>query len=300
MLKREIQSIALALLVLSFGSMADAQGAFTIDIPGATFTRVIGLNSQGDICGGVQLNGVRLAFMGSRHSGFTDLTTFAYPGSVFTQCRGMNAEGQLVGAYQSADMKFHAFVKNGPDFISIDVPGASETRGLGINPLGQIVGRYTDRYGNVHGFFRRDGSFLTIDAPGAVATEASGITPQGDIAGIYQDAKGTFHGYVLSKGRFESIDVPGAVHTGTATGGVFMSASDELAGYFQPGGAPSGQFWAWLRLRDGTYHTYVFPGAVDTCFFNINERGDLVGRYVANGVEHGLFIERLGRRPPGQ
>ena len=88
MLKREIRSFAFAFLVLSFGSTAYAQEAFTIDVPGATFTRVIGLNAQGDICGGTQLNGVRLAFAASRQADFTDLTTFAYPGSVFTQCRG--------------------------------------------------------------------------------------------------------------------------------------------------------------------------------------------------------------------
>lgn len=49
-----------------------------------------------------------------------------------------------------------------------------------------------------------------------------------------------------------------------------------------------------------TFHTYIFPGSVDTCFFNINEKGDLVGRYIANGVHHGLYIDRLGWRPPGQ
>ena len=142
MLKGEIRSFAFAFLVLSFGSVADAQGTFTIDIPGATFTRVVGLNAQGDVCGGTLVKGNRLAFAGSRRADFTDLTTFAYPGSVFTQCRGINAAGQMVGTYQSADTKAHAFVKNGSELISIDVPGSIETRGFGIDPLGQIVGRY--------------------------------------------------------------------------------------------------------------------------------------------------------------
>jgi probable HAF family extracellular repeat protein len=281
--------------------MADAQGAFTIDIPGATFTRIFGLNTQGDVCGGTQLNGIVLAFAGSRHADFADLTTFSYPGSVFTQCRGINALGQMVGVYQTADTKSHAFVKDGAEFISIDVPGATDTRGFGIDPLGQIVGRYTSPDGIVHGFFRsRDGAFRTIDAPGAAATEASGITPRGEITGVYRTADGRFHGYILSADGFQTIDVPGAVNTGTATGGVWMSASGELAGYYQPQGAPPGQNRAWVRRADATFHTYLFPGSVDTCFFNINERGDLVGRYIANGVEHGLYVDRLGRRSPGQ
>ena len=78
-----------------------------------------------------------------------------------------------------------------------------------------------------------------------------------------------------------------------------MTASGELAGYYVPQGhLPA--IGAWVRLRDETFHTYLFPGSVDTCFFNINERGDLVGRYIADGVEHGVYVERLGRRPPGQ
>jgi probable HAF family extracellular repeat protein len=300
MLKREIRSFALAFLVLLFGSIADAQGTFTIDIPGATFTRVIGLNAQGDVCGGTQLNGIRLGFAGSRQGDFTDLTTFAYPGSVFTQCRGINAVGQMVGVYQSTDGKSHAFVKDGPEFIGIDVPGATDTRGFGIDPRGQIVGRYTSPDGIVHGFFRsRNGAVLTIDAPGATATEASGITPQGEITGVYTDADGRVHGYILTDG-FETIDVPGAINTGSPTGGVWMSGSGELAGYYRPQGAPPGQNRAWVRLADATFHTHLFPGSVDTCFFNINERGDLVGRYITNGVEHGLYVDRLGRRPPGQ
>ena len=106
MLKRKIRSAAVALLVLSSGSMAGTQGlpsTFTIDIPGATFTRVLGLNAQGDVCGGTLLNGARLAFAGSKQADFTDLTTFAYPGSVFTQGRGINAAGQMVGADLGAD-----------------------------------------------------------------------------------------------------------------------------------------------------------------------------------------------------
>jgi hypothetical protein len=223
MVTREIRSLVTAMLVLSFGSMAHAQGAFTVDVPGATFTRVIGLNAQGDVCGGTQLNGVRLAFAASRQADFTDVTTFAYPGSVFTQCRGINAVGQMVGVYQSADTTSHAFVKDGSEFISIDVPGAIDTRGFGIDPLGRIVGRYTSPDGVIHGFSRsRDGAFLTIDVPGAAATEASGITPQGEITGVYRTADGRFHGYILSRNGFETIDVPGAVHTGTATGGVWI------------------------------------------------------------------------------
>jgi hypothetical protein len=207
----------------------------------------------------------------------------------------------MVGVYQTADTKSHAFVKDGAEFISIDVPGATDTRGFGIDPRGQIVGRYTSPDGIVHGFFQsRKGTVLTIDVPGATATEASGITPQGDITGVYRTADGRFHGYILSKDGFQTIDVPGAVNTGTPTGGVWMSASGELTGYYQPQGAPPGQNRAWVRLADATFHTYQFPGSLDTCFFNINERGDLVGRYVADGVQHGLYVDRLGRRPPGQ
>src|SRR5215813_8184952 len=65
-LKTEIHSIALTLLVvLSSGSIAVAQGAFTIDVPGATFTRIFGLNAQGNVCGGALLNGIWHGFVAS-------------------------------------------------------------------------------------------------------------------------------------------------------------------------------------------------------------------------------------------
>ena len=146
------RALAFQFLMLSWGSLAHAQGAFTIDIPGATFTRVLGLNAQGDVCGGTLLNGERLAFAGSRQADFNNLTMFAYPGSVFTQCRGINSAGQMVGGYQSADNVFHAFVKDGPEFFSFDVPGAINTVASGIDPLGQIVGRYTRSDNTIHGF----------------------------------------------------------------------------------------------------------------------------------------------------
>ena len=299
MIKRAVCSFALLFLLLSSSPRADGLKEISIDVPGATFTRVLGLNAQGDVCGGTQVKGVRLAFTGSRQADFTDLTTFAYPAALFTQCRGINAKGQLVGAYQSLDLKFHAFLWDGREFISIDAPGAIDTRGSGIDPHGNIVGRYTSPDGIVHGFFRfRHGAVLTIDGPDATATEASGITARGEITGVYRTADNRFHGFILSTDGFETIDVPNSVNTGSTFGGVWMNPS-ELAGYYQPEGALPGQFEGWVRLKDGTFHTYMFPGSTDTCFFNINNRGDLVGRYIAGGVEHGLYLERHGRRPPG-
>ena len=137
------RALAFLFLILSWGSLAHAQEAFTVDVPGATFTRVIGLNAQGDVCGGTQVDGVRLGFVRPSNGDFTDVRRSRIQRPVFTQCRGINAAGQLVGAYQSADGVFHAFIKDGPEFLSIDAPGAVDTRGVGIGPRGQIVGRYT-------------------------------------------------------------------------------------------------------------------------------------------------------------
>src|SRR5918995_921391 len=140
----------------------------------------------------------------------------------------LNRNGRSIGLALLA-LSFGSVVE-AQEAFTIDVPGATFTRGFGIDPLGQIVGRHTSPDGIVHGFFRsRDGAFRTIDAPEAVATEASGITPQGEITGIYRTADGRFHGFILSADGFETVDVPGAVNTGTATGGLWMSASGELA-----------------------------------------------------------------------
>ena len=125
-----------------------------MDVPGATFTRVIGLNAQGDVCGGTQVNGVRLAFAASRQADFTDLRRSPTQARCSRNAVGSMRSGQMVGVYQSADTRSHAFVKDGSEFISIDVPGAIDTRASGIDPRGQIVGRYTSPDGVIHGFFR--------------------------------------------------------------------------------------------------------------------------------------------------
>ena len=128
-------------------------------------------------------------------------------------------------------------MKDGPEFTSIEVPGATDTVARASIHWGRSWGGIRAG-GSVHGFFRsRDGSFLTIDAPGATATEASGITPQGVITGVYRTADGRFHGFILSADGFETIDASGALHTGSAAGGMSMTASGELAGYYRPADA---------------------------------------------------------------
>ena len=250
------------------------------------------------MCGSIlDAAGERVAFVRSTQGEFT---LFAFPGSTLTQCRGINAAGQMVGVHRTPDNKLHGFVKDGDEYLSIDVPGAIDTRGFGIDPSGQIVGKYVGSDGRTHGYlFGRDG-FVTIDVPGAVATEASGIMPDGRITGVYQTPDTKFHGYILSGNGFEPVDVPGAVSTGSANGGLWMSSSGELAGYY-PQALGSSLNRAFLRLGDETFESYLYPGSVDTCFFGINERGDIVGFYRDAALrDHGLFIQRQGRRPPGQ
>jgi len=56
-----------------------------------------------------------------------------------------------VGNYLSSGV-YHAFLKDGAAFTSLDIPGASSTLATGINDSGVIAGYYTDASGVTHGF----------------------------------------------------------------------------------------------------------------------------------------------------
>jgi uncharacterized membrane protein len=166
-----------------------------------------------------------------------------------------------------------------PAFTTIDVPGAIFTESNDIGPTDDIVGRYGSSDGKSHGYLLHEGMFTTIDFS-PTFTSAIGINPSGDIVGRYQTADRTFHGFLLSAaGTFTSLDVPGA--TATSAFGI-NPRGDIVGGYCSPGPCPAavqtGLNHGFL-LRDGTYSSIDFPGALLTQAWKINAAGEVAGRY---------------------
>jgi len=163
----------------------------------------------------------------------------------------------------TAIIRFHAFLRSGDTYITLDDPLAGPTgttEALGINNAGQIVGYFTSTGNPGHGFLYNptDGTYTTLNDP--LATK-----PQGTFATDINNA-GQIVGYYY-------------------TGGTTQDPSPVLAHGFL------------YNPNDGTYTTLDDPLATPgndggTQPFGINDLGQISGTYV-NGPNHG-FLYTVG------
>lgn len=222
-----------------------------IDFPGASSTRVIGINNAGQIVGEYEddsgvLHGFlldedlkfleRRRMVGGVIHGFVldedSFTTIDFPDAVETKAFGINNAGQIVGFYKDSSGDVHGFLLDSGTFSSIDFPGATaESQAFGINNAGQIVGQYDEK----SGFLLDNGSFTTTDFPDADESEALDINNAGQIVGFYRVGR-VVHGFLLENGSFTTIDFPGAF----ATGSVGINDDSVIVGGYFDGRAERG------------------------------------------------------------
>ena len=93
-----------------------------IDVPGASFTSVNGINANGDI------SGIYIDAGGRFHGYFQSngvLTTLDPPGAVRTQAEFLNAQGQVVGVYRDANKTRHGFIWSMGTYTTFDEPDSA-------------------------------------------------------------------------------------------------------------------------------------------------------------------------------
>jgi probable HAF family extracellular repeat protein len=134
----------------------DNGGTFmTFDVPGATSTRLTGINNLGQLAGFYQSGGVTNGFE-TDTAGNVILTIPGVGGDKIA----INDFGQIVGTMGNT-----GFVDTAGTILLISVDGAGLTEVTGINDVGQIVGFYTTP--NAHSFI--------ATAPAPAVPEPSGI-----------------------------------------------------------------------------------------------------------------------------
>ena len=294
-------------------SPALASTLIPIDVPGGTETQAYGINDRGQIVGNYVAGGAFHGFLLANGI----FTAIDVPGATTgTQAREINNRGQIVGVYFTGAGRpvSHGFLLEKGIFTTIDVPGARDTRALGINDRGQIVGDYVA--GASLGFLLDQGIFTTIDVPGARVTEAFGINNRGQIVGVY-NAGEALHGFLLDQGMFTTIDVPGARVTdafgindhGQIVGTYVLAGTAALHGFLKDAedagehidgnvddvhedGDDVSDGHRNVQLDHGIFTTIDVPGASETDLFGINNRGQMVGVYVAAGTSafHGFVL----------
>jgi hypothetical protein len=253
----------------------------SIDIPNSSgdlgFTSLADINNDGEITGGFT-NSSGFGFLIGETFRLTDIqcpgvTSVVSP----AQPQSINKRGEITG-FCFAGGRLHGFFRDKKGtYTLLDFPGANLTEAIGINDGGQVVGDYRDSSGKFHGFFWDAGLFLTIDVPfpEATSTGLNGIDNVGRIVGFYADNTGGRHGFLYDRGNFISVDCPGSPST-TLTD---INDDGQIVG-----GCLVDDVHQSFLLENGRFTTInvPFPDVVFTDVSGINNRGQIVGRYLKN------------------
>jgi uncharacterized membrane protein len=261
--------------------------------PGASVTRVLGLNGQGKLVGMDDVIRGRHAFLSDQGS-YVSLDRLGILGTHTSFARGINNHGDIVGGYAGSDGKEHGFMIHQGKLSTFDVPfrAAVGTQLNAINDAGAIVGVWVDGAFKGHGFIYADGNFSNLQYPASRDTTPFGINSKGDIVGNWDsDQSTTGHGFVFSSGHMNSFDVPNAMPNGTAANG--LNDSGQIVGTYI--GADR-KFHGFIQ-EGSTFTTIDCPRAVATIAWGINADGLIAGNCDIGNVRYGFVASRTLKIP---
>ena len=216
-------------------------------------------------------------------------TSFDIPGAAGYFVPGINDEGLVTGSWTAADGSEIGFIRTPDGHITTPIVDPNDNTGVtvlrAINDEGVIAGFYGANVNN--GFLLTDGKFRTMDFPGAVSTLLRGINNLGDVSGGYSivDLDADEFGFIIPRrGPPISFKLPDPAATGIVPGGI--NDLRQLVGYYTDA---TSTLVGFLRQPSGQFVTIVFPGALSTQIFGINDCGILVGAWGDGSTEHGFY-----------
>jgi uncharacterized membrane protein len=279
---------------ISHGFLRDSAGSFTtIDFPGAIFTTPKGINRDGDIVGGcIAADGLTHGFLLSDG----EFTQIDFSDTTATFPTGIDSEGDIVGGYcvrpcNPVDVnarRLHGFFLSNEKFVTFDVPGSTSTALIHTSRQRGSAGIYKDANDVPHGFVLKNGALRFIDVPGAVGTWALGMNRSGVVVGSWCDGSVPCsliqpgnHAFKLGQQGFELFDFPGAANSRAWA----INDRGDIAGAFRgPQDPLRGVTHGFVIVQaddddHATFTTIDVPGALATFVVDINNAGDMVGRY---------------------
>ena len=288
-----------------FGQTSEPLSSYnfvTVDVPlpdgQLGFTHLADVNEKGQITGGfTNSNSGTYGFLLKMQKKVrSSQIRCSRKDVVLTVPQSINRHGEIAGfasvivetikiptpPFKIVVTKISGFFRNRSGKCTIlDFPGANLTEAIGVNDDGQVVGDYRDANNVFHGFFWDAGQFLTIDVPfPATSTAPTGINNVGQIVGFYFDNNGQARGFFYDNGNSTTFDFPGAV----ATLPVDINDNGQIVGIFS---ADNDSIGGSFLLDDGSFTTFDVPfsGAIATQVSGINNRGEIVGRYIETNPE---------------
>lgn len=201
----------LVIVLIAVTPLTFAQGTYTqIDVPGASTTICLGINTAGEIVGGyVDSASVPHAFLLSGDV----YTTIDYPGAVDTTAFGINDAGQIVGGalLNTGNTVGFLYDRQTQQFTEIAVPGVQSVMATNVDNAGTVVG-YQALFQNgtlIFTGFEWTGTFQYILPPGYDNSYVTGTSTSGEIIGCatITDVTGC-RPFLYSNGIFQWVPVP--------------------------------------------------------------------------------------------
>jgi uncharacterized membrane protein len=234
----------------------------TIDVPGAGYTGILGINKAGDLVGdyGQDLNDHDARGFLYQNGRFT---YFDYPGESQTVPTGINDSGLIAGSAGVSSVV--GFLYDGTTFTSIQHGSDSATYVNGINNAGDVVGGTGTIYAT-KGFRMRDGQFKRLNVPGEfIYAYGHGINNLGQIAGWSDNDS-----FMCRQDNCQLFHFPGA----TKTEALGINDNGIIVGWYD--------MWPFTNAsarKNGKYMSFSYPGAAATVAYGINVSGQIVGAY---------------------
>jgi uncharacterized membrane protein len=265
--------VCAVILFLASVPFAGAQLTFiSIAVPGAHFTAITGINSNGDLVGYyAKTERCPCRSFLIRAGKFKP---FSFPGATTTLATGINDAGLIVGSIGT--VRVRGFTYDGATFTSFRDGNNSATFGLGINNAGEIVGGTGSIY-TTQGYVLQNHSFESFSPPGnLVYVYATGINNLGDIVG-WTD----YDGFLYQNGQFQTITYPGA----SKTEALGINDSGVIVGWYISPDCSCG-----FALTDGQFVSFTYPGAKVTLAYGIDTAGQIVGAYTTDYKTYRGFV----------
>lgn len=247
-----------------------------INVPGDTFTELLGINNEDEIVG---LHGatVNQGFSLKLPSSFTAEN---FPGSAQTDVVGINNLGQSDGFYVDSAGTTHGFIDNNGTFAMLDAPGTAFNQLLGINDAGQEAGYSSLNPGGQVlqlAYVRQaNGSYTYLDnathtalLPTNVNSQATDINNAGQVVGFFMPSTTTSDGFIDNNGSLTVLQAPGS----TFTQALGENNDGQVVGFYNDANGNSHGF----VYSGGIYTTVDVPNATSTTINGINDAGQVVG-----------------------
>ena len=255
----------------------------TFDYPGVTDTYTSGINDRGEVVGfyfDAPQNTLQ-SYVRSAEGTLSD--PIVNPAGRTTLLADLNNTGTMCGSYGLPDGTFRGFFLSGSAFTNFDL-GAANTYLRGVNDAGNFCGTTVGQ-----AFVSIDGTLTTFAIPDhrVGITDAYRINNLNQLVGPTAILETNYSFRRDVNGRLKwPIRAPGF----SITDLLGMNDRGYLVGYVAD--ADTGAQAATLFYPPHSFFYYNYPGAFETRFSDINNRGEICGYYLSSDFRaHGLILQ---------